>query len=274
MTAIDFSLGPCEAWTTAAAAAGCCGGEVATQELVEEFVLPASQVLFQLSGGQFAGSCSRVARPSSAMVVKDRSLISTVGYRWGEWRDWSGCACGWLPGYAARTCGSTPVIDLGYYPLTSITDVTIDEDAVDLSLLRIDDHRYLIREDGIGWPCCQDLSLPPGEVGTWSVGFTFGEPIPEMGVIAANKLACELALACSDDDEAECSLPQRTTQVVRQGVSYVVMDPFDMLTEGRTGLYEVDLFLTTYDPEKFSGAPSVVTPDWPPRTTQTTWRST
>ena len=54
-------------------------------------------------------------------------------------------------------------------------------------------------------------------------------------------LMCELAKACYTDQA--CRLPQRVTSITREGVTLAMLDPFEMLDKGRTGLFEVDLWL-------------------------------
>jgi hypothetical protein len=60
-----------------------------------------------------------------------------------------------------------------------------------------------------------------------------------------------------------CSLPTRVSNVTRQGVSFTILDPFDFLTNGRTGLYTVDLFLSTYNPNGLRRPSRAWSPDLP-----------
>jgi hypothetical protein len=65
--------------------------------------------------------------------------------------------------------------------------------------------------------------------------------------MAARTLAIEFAKLWSDDET--CALPQRVTSVSRQGVSFTILDQQDFIQELRTGLYAVDLFLKTVNPD-------------------------
>jgi hypothetical protein len=74
-------------------------------------------------------------------------------------------------------------------------------------------------------------------------------------------LATELVKLYEGDDT--CALPQRVTSVNRQGVSYTVLDNQDFIDELKTGLYAVDLFLKTANPDKARARSRVFSPDTP-----------
>jgi len=78
---------------------------------------------------------------------------------------------------------------------------------------------------------------------------------------AIDVLAGELLLASSGQP---CSLPQRITSVTRQGVSWTVLDPQDFLDQGRTGLYQVDLVLSTYNAAGAKARARVFSPEYQP----------
>ena len=58
-------------------------------------------------------------------------------------------------------------------------------------------------------------------------------------------------------------LPQRVTSVSRQGVNYTILDNQDFVEEMRTGLYVVDLFLKSVNPDKARAKARVFSPDVP-----------
>lgn len=149
--------------------------------------------------------------------------------------------------------------------MTSIIQIKVDGEVLDPSLYRIDDWRYLVRlpdPEGVnpGWKCCQSLDLPDTEPDTWSVEYTYGTPPPPAGVAAAKLLACQLALACTGSED--CELPSSITSITRQGVTMLLLNPGEFFG-GRTGLYQVDLFLTTYNPSRGRGPARISTPDIP-----------
>jgi hypothetical protein len=94
------------------------------------------------------------------------------------------------------------------------------------------------------------------------VTYTAGvDTIPPPVMAAIDTLACEMDKA--DAGEA-CSLPQRVTSVSRQGVSWTILDPQDFLTEGRTGLYAVDLVLSAYNRSSARARARVFSPEFLP----------
>lgn len=91
------------------------------------------------------------------------------------------------------------------------------------------------------------------------VTYTYGSPVPTAGKAAARILATELVKLYENDDT--CALPQRVTTVVRQGVTYTVLDNQAFVDELKTGIYAVDLFLKTANPDKARARSRVFSPD-------------
>ncbi|TXH11855.1 MAG: hypothetical protein E6R04_00020 [Spirochaetes bacterium] len=92
------------------------------------------------------------------------------------------------------------------------------------------------------------------------VTYSYGVVVPMAGRLAARKLAGEMSKGWSGQD---CALPDRVTSVSRQGFSFTVLDKQDFLEEGRTGIYEVDLFLRASNPDKARKKSKVFSPDLP-----------
>lgn len=92
------------------------------------------------------------------------------------------------------------------------------------------------------------------------VTYTYGAEPPPLGRMAAKTLAMEFAKLWNGED---CALPQRVTNISRQGISYTVLDPQDFVDELRTGMYIVDLFLKSVNPDKARARSRVFTPDLP-----------
>ena len=112
------------------------------------------------------------------------------------------------------------------------------------------DHSTIQAVAGVPWTPC-DVEV------TYSYGI---EP-PTLGKMAARTLAIEFAKLWSGDDD--CMLPQRVTSVSRQGVSYTILDSQDFIDDMRTGIYAVDLFLKSVNPDKARAKARVFTPDLP-----------
>jgi hypothetical protein len=93
------------------------------------------------------------------------------------------------------------------------------------------------------------------------ITYTYGTEPPTAGRNAARMLALELVKLYEGDDT--CALPQRVTSVSRQGVSYTILDQQDFIDQGKTGLYAVDLFLKTTNPDNARARSRVFSPDQP-----------
>jgi hypothetical protein len=129
-------------------------------------------------------------------------------------------------------------------PVYEVTEVVIDGSVLPASAYRLDNHRILVRTDGGQWPLHNNLSVDSGP-GAWSVTATYGEPLPEGAALAMGELACEIAKAADGQD---CRLPAGVQQLVRQGVTISYPDVGELFRKGRTGLYLVDMFVTTWNP--------------------------
>lgn len=209
-------------------AAYCPGIAVAVDE--QAVVNVVSELLFALSGAQF-GSWTDVVRPQVHHPDCER---------------FRGCGC----------CSTELVLD---GPVRSVTEVLVDGAVLPATSYALYDARRLVRLDGKAWPCGQHLSDPITEAGTMRVTYTRGDDVPLAGKEAAKELACQIALASSGS--ADCRLPQRVQSVARQGVTMLLLDPQEFLASGRTGLYLVDLFLSTFNPGGRRRRATVSSPD-------------
>lgn len=121
----------------------------------------------------------------------------------------------------------------------------------------IDPKNYYLADHGVvyGTP---NTNWNPANV---EITYTYGTPPPQMGRAAARLLAVEFVKFYEGDET--CALPQRVTSVSRQGVNYTILDQQSFIDEGKTGLYIVDLFLKTSNPDKAKARARVFTPDTP-----------
>ena len=126
----------------------------------------------------------------------------------------------------------------------------IDGNVIDPTQYYLVEHSTVLATSGATWT--------PSNV---EITYTYGTPPPLAGKNAARMLATELIKLYENDDS--CALPQRVTSISRQGVSYTVLDNQDFIAEGRTGLYAVDLFLKTANPDNARARARVFTPDVP-----------
>lgn len=112
----------------------------------------------------------------------------------------------------------------------------------------LSEHSTLIATPGANWT--------PSNV---EVTYSYGTPPPAAGKAAARILALELVKMYEGDET--CALPQRVTSISRQGVSYTLLDSQDFIDELRTGIYAIDLFLKTANPDKARARARVFSPD-------------
>jgi hypothetical protein len=97
---------------------------------------------------------------------------------------------------------------------------------------------------------------------TLVVSYTYGAPPPDQVGLAIDALQCELDKAYANDDE--CRLPDRVTNISRQGLDMTLIDPQDFLTNGKTGLIEVDEALSFFNPSAAKTRARVFSPDYLP----------
>jgi hypothetical protein len=126
----------------------------------------------------------------------------------------------------------------------------LDGNIIEPSKYYLSDHSTIFGIPGAGWS--------PSQV---EVTYTYGSPAPSAGRAAARVLATELVKLYEGDDT--CALPQRVTSISRQGVSYTLLDSQDFIDELRTGIYAIDLFLKTANPDKARARSRVFSPDQP-----------
>lgn len=156
---------------------------------------------------------------------------------------WYNLGCG--SGTCGAVCGCTEGSTLHFEkPIVDVVDVTLDGVTLSPSAYRVDSGTMLVRQDGGRWPYCQDMSVPLGGKGTWSVTVRTGTVVPGGGQIAAGKLARELAKASCGS--SKCELPQRWQTITRQGVTIsAAIDLFQGLDEGKTGIWLIDAWVAS-----------------------------
>lgn len=81
--------------------------------------------------------------------------------------------------------------------------------------------------------------------------------LPAGGARAVRKLAYELYL--SDSGSGACSLPDRVTSIVRQGITWTILDPMDFLQEKLTGLGSVDQWISAVNNRGYAGITDPIT---------------
>ena len=136
-------------------------------------------------------------------------------------------------------------------PVTKIHSIRRRDGVVlDPSAYYLVDHSTVQAATGIPWtPCNLEIT------------YSYGTYAPTMGRMAARTLAIEFVKLFEGSDD--CALPQRVTSIARQGISYTLLDSQDFIEEMRTGIYMVDLFLKSTNPDKARAKARVFSPDVP-----------
>lgn len=210
----------------------------------------------RLSGFRVS-TCPVVLRPCRTRCAPEGYMSAPVG-AWGDgfspyiqngrWYNACGCRrdqCG---------CGVIRELVLPDMEVSGPVVVKIDGAVLDPSAYRVDNGNRLVRMDGQDWPMCQDMNLPDGEEGTFSISYYVGVGPDDMLNYAAGLLAGEWYKAC---DGRECRIPDTATRAVRQGISFEIPS-FD---QGTSGLREVDNIIAMYNPYHLKTPSRVVSVD-------------
>lgn len=287
MAEVALRSGPCTPWCTnlqieklptvqrALKAAEKNGGVVPSgaelKELAEEAAAAASDLLYELSGRQFSGSCGPVtirpvSRPSDVDTKSWGARLSPLGWysSIGAYSAYGSYGPGVMAHYGTS---APPEIELGAYPVTEVTKVLIDGVEIPEAEWELRDHRWLVRirptassvpTERYGWPTSQIMDVPDTQPGTFSITYKYGTPPPTAGVRAAKKLAEYLLLPSLGDTTR---YPTRVTHMSRQGVSATVTDVMDVIKSGSLGIYEVDAFILAHNPKKLARQSLAWSPD-------------
>lgn len=229
-------------------------GAYSQTEYAEEAAKAASYLLWTMSGRRFNG----------VTTVTERYVCAKRAYRLGvSSRNY----------YATLVNGeayNVPISDFDQYaeliadglspesrvklrgrPVTKIHTIrTRDGKILDPSSYYLVDHSTIQAATGVPWTPCNI-----------EVTYSYGSEVPVAGKMAARTLAIEFAKLWAGDDD--CILPQRVTSIARQGVTYTLLDSQDFIAELRTGVYAIDLFLKSANPDGARSKTRVFSPDVP-----------
>lgn len=222
----------------------CCdpidGGDAVAVARADLLARAVSSLLFRMSGLRFNGACT-----AAEYLCLRRDPCGCWRLAWGfgnggRFAYPSGDGETWINGTCSTSCdcGTGRRIQLPYGPVLGVTRVVVDGTEIDAEAIKVvGDYLYIC--DGPSLRTCFDACSGDGLLVEW----TWGQKPPPEGEMAATVLLCELIKGCSGKP---CALPKRTVQVARQGMSLSMFDPMEFLKDGRTGIYEVDLFLSVW----------------------------
>ena len=228
-------------------------GDYAETEYSYDACKAASQILWSLSGRKFGGIAT----------VTERYVCAAKTYRLGASsktynpvlldRDIYNIPSEEFDNYAEITSdGLSPMsrVRLRGRPVIKVHAVrNRNGGVIDSSKYYLVDHSTLQAAAGIPWTPCNV-----------EVTYTYGSYPPAAGRAAARIMAMEFVKLWSGDD---CALPERVTTISRQGVSFTLLDNQDFVDDMRTGLYAVDLFLKSVNPDRARSKSRVFSPDMP-----------
>lgn len=222
MTYVGPNIELCGPWVTPDQL--CCDKLEYDADQIDTAIEIATQILFKRTGYEYPGICDLEGlRPCNTC----------------------GCGCG-----CSNNCrwDKLKIKTPGNLPVQSIEDVVVDGESLDPSQYYLHGNRYLTHrgEDWPRWPV-QDMNLPIGEVGTWSIDITYGKEVPALGQTAAADLAVEFLKNCK---KAGCQIPRLSgVEIIRDGVTYV----FNGVESGYFNVPTVDVFLRDYNIQGWSG---------------------
>lgn len=178
----------------------------------------------------------------------------------GVWLNSCGCgssdSCG---------CGSLSEIILPG-PVGDVVEIRIDGVPLLRNAYRVDNGNRLVRQDGMSWPTCQDMSRPTGEPGTFTVEYYRGAAPNEITRYAAGVLATEFYKGCTEG--GKCRLPRGTTSVQRRGVSFEMETDF---MDSLASWPEIAPVVAMFNPNRLKSAPRVLSPDSRSTPRRQTW---
>lgn len=252
-------------------------------EVIERWRLVAAELLFTLTGSRFGPSCPVTVRPCRKRCAEGYSRFFNQGQFLGAGYQFTGPFIPYMADgrmYNASMCGCHSTCHCGpelcevYLPgpIYDIVSVDIGGAVVDPATYSILDGQYLVRSSatpldasgGVCWPSCQDMSLPPGQPGTFTVTYRTGLPLTALGVAALSELVAHYIRGCNG---CGCGATQNRNlaSLQRQGVNLEFIDPQQVLADGRTGIEIVDQFIFAVNPSRLPRQLRVVSPDSPKR---------
>lgn len=204
---------------------------------IDEIIRVASRILFLRTCRRYPGVCDVELRPCDPC----RECLSCC------------------------TCHYHFIPLAGPYPVVEVLEVKIDGVVVPPAEYRLDEYARLVRvlPEHEGWPRYQRMDADPDgpdAEDTFVIRYRVGRAVPEDLEYAAALLAAELKRACAGQS---CALPDRVTNIVRDGVSFDLVDPAEIAQGSSFGVPVIDAILKGYpcaDPRQYRFTSRVMHP--------------
>jgi len=189
-----------------------------THPLAPQAAEIASLMLYKLSGEKYPG------------------ILTTTEWYGTKRADCLVCACPEQLPHAHLSAGAnTRFVRLRGRPVREVVSVETASGVLDPAAYRVENRSTLERVDGY-W------NLSSG----FTITYRYGVNPPAAGITAAVTLANEYLLLL--DDSADCALPARVTSVSRQGLTFELADLEALVAARQTGIWEIDMFVSTFNP--------------------------
>lgn len=173
-----------------------CDCEGLGQLEVEEVLAQATDALVAMTGFRYRGQCTETFRPRGATGCDCMSSCAAM------------CRCGDLSGFTLPG----PI----FVGTDGNPDIVVRIDGVEFFDWVLVDGTRLMRGDGKSWPSCQDVTIPAGTVGSFTVQVTYGDP---PSIIARNAVVEIACLFLKRSPNSQRNLPANTRSVSSQGLS-------------------------------------------------------
>lgn len=144
-------------------------------------------------------------------------------------------------------------------PAHEVFSVHYGETLLDDSEYILFNKRFLKLSNGAIWNyACDQRGI--------TVDYSYGMLPPQAGILAATTLANELLILMGEgSDMNQCRIPERVRSVSREGISFDMIDPQEFMDDGRTGIWEIDLFIRTANPSRAKKQPRLLSASDPRR---------
>lgn len=144
-------------------------------------------------------------------------------------------------------------------PVHSISQVKYGDTVLDPTRYALFNKRFLKLVGGSTW----NYSCGHGGI---TVDYSYGMMPPKAGVLAATTLANELLILMGEGSSSnQCRIPERVRSISREGISFDMIDPQEFMDDGRTGIWEIDLFIRTANPSRAKKQPRLLSASDPRR---------